>query len=666
MPAKRPPPSRGPSKAKASAKTSAKTSAKASQKANAEVHSPAQASGKATRPHKPAAAKRGWIRSTAYWLTVLFLWAGIGVGGVVFYYALDLPDTDQLWQVESRPELKFYGLEGKLLARRGRLAGRPILFEDLPPHLVNAVVAIEDRRFFDHFGIDFWGLGRATLANLTAGGVVAGGSTLTQQLAKNVFLSPDRTIKRKVQELLLAFWLEATLSKQEIFALYMNRVYFGAGAYGIHAAAQIYFDRPVQELTLGESAILAGLLKAPSRLAPNRNPQAAYERAALVLQAMADMKTISLDRLTSDPLSEVRVVTRSSDTAHYAIDWATDRLPDFIGRPRADLDIVTTIDPALQLAAERAARAIIDQYGAERDVSQVAMVVMTPQGAIRAMVGGYSYADSQFNRAVLAYRQPGSAFKPIVFLAGLEAGLTPLTLMTDAPIDIEGWSPSNYDDAYRGDMTLTEAFAHSINTIAAQVSEKAGRQNVIDVAHRLGVVSELVPLPSIALGAQEVNLLELTTAYATIANGGYRTFPHVIDEVVSYGGTELYKRQAGAALPVADPKNIAALKDMLVTAVERGTGRAAAIQGLRVGGKTGTTQNWRDAWFIGMAGDLVAGVWVGNDDGHVMNKVTGGFMPARIWHDFMAESSVIQPMAPLSGGTSKPKARGLFDWLFGD
>lgn len=662
MPAKRPPPPRGPSKAK----PSAKASAKASQKARADAHSLAQNSGKAPRPPKPMAAKRGWIRSTSYWLTVLFLWAGIGVGGVVFYYALDLPDTDQLWQVESRPELKFYGREGKLLARRGRLAGRPILFEDLPPHLVNAVVAIEDRRFFDHFGIDFWGLGRATLANLTAGGVVAGGSTLTQQLAKNVFLSPDRTVKRKVQELLLSFWLEATLSKQEIFALYMNRVYFGAGAYGIHAAAQIYFDRPVQELTLGESAILAGLLKAPSRLAPNRNPQAAHERAALVLQAMADMKTISQDRLTADPLSEVRVVTRSSDTAHYAIDWATDRLPDFIGRPRADLDIVTTIDPALQLAAERAARAIIDQYGAERDVSQVAMVVMTPQGAIRAMVGGYSYADSQFNRAVLAYRQPGSAFKPIVFLAGLEAGLTPLTLMTDAPIDIEGWSPSNYDDTYRGDMTLTEAFAHSINTIAAQVSEKAGRQNVIDVAHRLGVVSELAPLPSIALGAQEVNLLELTTAYATIANGGYRTFPHVIDEVVSYGGAELYQRQAGAALPVADPKNIAALQDMLVTAVERGTGRAAAIPGLRVGGKTGTTQNWRDAWFIGMTGDLVAGVWVGNDDGHVMKKVTGGFMPARIWHDFMTESSVIQPTAPLSGGALKPKSRGLFDWLFGD
>ncbi len=601
-----------------------------------------------------------------YWLIVLSLWAGIGVGGLVFYYALDLPDTEQLWQVESRPEFKFYGREGKLLARRGRLMGRPILFQDLPPHLVNAVVAIEDRRFFDHFGVDFRGLARAVLANVTAGGLVAGGSTLTQQLAKNVFLSPERTLKRKVQELLLAFWLEATLSKHEIFALYMNRVYFGAGAYGIHAAAQIYFDRPVQELTLGEAAILAGLLKAPSRLAPSRDPEAARTRAGLVLQAMAEMGAVSPEVLATDPLSQVRVVTRSGDTAHYAIDWATDRLPEYVGRPRADLDIVTTIDPTLQVAAERAARALLDQYGAERDVSQVAILVMTPQGAIRAMVGGYSYADSQFNRAVLARRQPGSAFKPIVFLAGLEAGLNPLTVMTDEPINIEGWSPSNYDDGFRGDMNITEALALSINTIAAQVSEKAGRTQVIDAAHRLGIVSELAPLPSIALGAQEVSLLELTTVYATIANGGFRTFPHVIDEVVSYGGTQLYQRQVGSALPVADPKHIKALQDMLVAAVERGTGRAAAIKGVRVGGKTGTTQNWRDAWFIGMAGDLVAGVWVGNDDGRVMKKVTGGFLPARIWHDLMVTRIDAQSAIPLPEKTPETQKRGLFDWLFGD
>ncbi len=606
------------------------------------------------------------VPALVYWITILVLWTGIGVGGLVFYYALDLPDTDQLWQVESRPEFKFYSREGQLLARRGRLAGRPILFQDLPPHLVQAVVAIEDRRFFDHFGVDVRGLARAAFANLSAGALVAGGSTLTQQLAKNVFLSPDRTLKRKVQELLLSFWLEATLSKRDIFALYMNRVYFGAGAYGIHAAAQIYFDRPVQEITLGEAAILAGLLKAPSRLAPTRDPQAARQRAGLVLQAMAEMGAISPAQLADDPLADVRVVTRSSDTAHYAIDWATDRLPEFVGRPRADLDIVTTIDPVLQLAAERAARAMLEQYGAERDVTQVAMLVMTPQGAIRAMVGGYSYADSQFNRAVLARRQPGSAFKPIIYLAGLESGLSPLSILSDRPIDIEGWSPSNYDDRYQGDMSVTEALAQSINTIAAQVSEKAGRDHVIDVAHRLGIISDLAPLPSIALGAQEVSLLELTTVYATIANGGYRSFPYVIDEVVSYGGTQLYKRQAGSALPVADPKTIAALKDMLVAAVERGTGRAAAIQGVRVGGKTGTTQNWRDAWFIGMTDDLVAGVWVGNDDGHTMKKVTGGFLPARIWHDFMITREQVQPTTPLQGSQPRPKKPGLFDWLFGN
>lgn len=601
-----------------------------------------------------------------YWLALILLWAGIGAAGLVGYYALDLPDTQALWRVESSPEFRFYGAEGKLLARRGRLMGRPLLYRDLPPHLVQAVIAIEDRRFYDHFGVDPRGLARAMFSNLRSGAVVAGGSTLTQQLAKNVFLQPERTLKRKVQELILAFWLEATLSKEEILALYMNRVYFGAGAYGVHAAAETYFNRSVPQLNLGESAILAGLLKAPSRLAPNHNPEGARARARLVLQAMVETGYISHAQVETDPLASVSVVTRSNDTAHYAIDWALELLPDYIGRPRSDLDIMTTIDPVMQYAAEQAARQILDRDGAGRDVSQVAMIVMTPQGAVRAMVGGRSYEKSQFNRAILAQRQPGSAFKPIVYLAALEAGYTPNDVMQDAPFSVGDWSPQNYDKLYRGPVSVRDALANSLNTVAAQLSEAVGREKVIETARRLGITSRLQAHPSIALGVFELSLLELTTVYATIANNGYRSFPYIVEEVVSHSGAELYSRRVGAAAPVIAPRDVAYLQDMLVAGVEQGTGRAAAVDGLRIGGKTGTSQTWRDAWFVGMTGDLVIGVWVGNDDSSPMKGVTGGSIPARIFKAFVETQSQMTPMAPLGQDEPTKKSRGLFDWLFGN
>jgi penicillin-binding protein 1A len=610
--------------------------------------------------------RRSFWGFIVYWLIVLGLWVGIGLGGLVGYYAMDLPDTAELWQVENRPEFRFYGDGETLLARRGRLNGRPLLYEDLPPDLVNAVISIEDRRFWDHFGLDPRGFARAMFNNIRAGAMVQGGSTLTQQLAKNVFLTPDRTIKRKVQELLLAFWLEAQLSKEEILALYMNRVYFGAGAYGVHAAAETYYDRPVQELSLGEAAILAGLLKAPSRLAPNRNPDGAKARAKLVLQAMVDNGAISQSRLAAAPLASVQIVTRSSDTAHYAIDWALEQLPEYVGRPRSDLDIVTTINPALQLAAERAAQNILKNYGGNGKASQVAMVVMTPQGQIRALVGGKSYRESQYNRAIMSKRQPGSAFKPIIYLAGLEKGMTPDTIFTDEPFTVEGWTPSNYSDEYLGDVTMRESLAKSVNTVAAQISERAGRDHVIDVARRLGVTSYLASQPSIALGVFELSLLELTSVYATLAQDGFKTFPHIIDQVVSHAGSVLYERKAGALLPVIQADHVAAIRDMLEYSVENGTGKRAQLDGIRVGGKTGTSQNWRDAWFIGYTPDLVAGVWVGNDDGTPMNRVAGSSLPAMIWHDFMEARLEFMP-APVEG-ESQPKAKrkGLFNWLFGD
>ncbi|MDC0148331.1 PBP1A family penicillin-binding protein [Alphaproteobacteria bacterium] len=598
---------------------------------------------------------------------MLGLWVGIAIAGLVFYYALSLPDTDDLWKVSQSPEISIYSVDDRLVARRGRRGGQALRFEDLPDHLVYAVVSIEDRRFFSHFGLDPRGLARAMWQNLKTGRVRQGGSTLTQQLAKNVFLTPNRTLKRKVQELLLAFWLEARLTKQDILALYFNRVYFGAGAYGVKAAAETYFNRPVQSLTRGEAAMLAGLLKAPSRYAPTRNPDAARQRALLVINAMRE--TGFYDTMTAQEVAaeQVRILNRSSDAAHYAVDWTLGQLPDFVGHPRSDLDVLTTIDPILQLAAEKSINKILNDQGEARNAGQAAMVVMTPDGAIRAMVGGRSYERSPFNRAVLANRQPGSAFKPIVYLAALETGFLPDDWFVDAPLTIGDWSPKNYDETFRGRMTMEQSLAKSTNTIAVQISEQIGRRKTIDMARRLGVTSRLREHPSIALGSFEVNLLELTTAYSHFANGGRQTIPYVINSVTTGSGAVLYERAASLAPPVTAAKHVGVLNQMLQTAVEEGSGRAARIKGLELAGKTGTSQNWRDAWFVGYGGSLVAGVWVGNDDGSPMNRVTGGGLPAQIWRDFMVtQKSMLDDVALPSDGTSGGGLGGMLDWLFGN
>ena len=598
---------------------------------------------------------------------MLSLWAFIALAGLVFYYALDLPDTDDLWRVGSKAELSIYSADDELIARRGRRGGQPLRYEDLPADLIAAVTAIEDRRFFDHIGLDPRGLMRAVLANLRAGRTVQGGSTLTQQLAKNVFLTPERSFKRKAQELLLAFWLEARFSKQDILALYFNRVYFGAGAYGVQAAAETYFNRPVQSLTLGEAALLAGLLKAPSRYAPTRNPEGARARAQLVLRAMVETGYLHETEMADWAAQPVEIVNRSSDAAHYAVDWTLDQLPDFVGRPKADLDILTTIDPRLQLAAERAIKNVLEADGEARKAGQAAMVVMTPEGAIKALVGGRSYATSPFNRATSARRQPGSAFKPIVYLTALEAGLKPADIYQDTALEIDGWKPKNYDETYRGAVTAGEALSKSLNTVAVQISEEIGRQQVIDMARRLGLTTPLRAHPSLALGAYEVTLLQLTAAYAHFANGGVQAVPHIITTVLSGSGEILYDRSPPFPLPVVAPHHIGALNVMLRDAVENGTGRRARLAGLDIAGKTGTSQNWRDAWFIGYSGALVVGVWVGNDDGSAMNKVTGSNLPAQIWRAFMEGQKQISANVALPGGAApKGGLRGLLQRLFGE
>ena len=611
---------------------------------------------------------RRFLSRFAYWGLVGFLWLGLAIGALIFYYALDLPDTDDLWKTGSQPELSIYARDDGLVARRGRRGGRPMRFDDFPSHLVEAVIAIEDRRFFSHFGLDPRGLLRALAVNMRQGRLAQGGSTLTQQLAKNVFLTPERSFKRKVQELLLAFWLEAHFSKQDILALYLNRVYFGSGAYGVQAAAETYFSRPVQNLTRVEAAMLAGLLKAPSRYAPTRDPAAAARRARIVIAAMQDAGFINAELAAEMAGQDIIITNRSTDGAHYAVDWTLDQLPDFVGRPRADLDVMTTLDRPMQLAAERAINRVLAAQGEARQAGQAAMVVMTPDGAIRAMVGGRAYGKSQFNRAVQARRQPGSAFKPVVYLAALENGLAAGDVFDDAPLSINGWSPKNYDGRYRGAVTAGEAMAHSLNTVAVQISEQTGRDKVIDMARRLGLSGRLRAHPSLALGTFEVSLLQLTAAYAHFANGGQQVVPHIIQAVISASGQSLYDRLAPVALPVVDGRHIGVLNNMLRAVMTIGTGRAARLDGIALAGKTGTSQNWRDAWFIGYSGALVVGVWVGNDDGAAMARVSGGGLPAEIFAAFMAEQKELAASVALPEG-ALPKSGGigaLLRRLFGD
>lgn len=609
---------------------------------------------------------RGAIGRAVYWVSVAALWGGIGLAGVIGYYALDLPSTQNLWDRETGQRLSIYAEDDTQLAQRGQGGGTMLTYEALPKSLIAATVAIEDRRFFDHMGIDIRGLVRAVMVNVRAGGVVQGGSTLTQQLAKNIFLTPERSAKRKIQELVLALWLEAQLSKQEILALYLNRVYFGSGAYGVKAAAQTYFARPVQELTIAESAMLAGLLKAPSRYAPNRNFARAAARADLVLDAMVQIGSLTAQaRAQIDP-AQIGIRRGKDMRAGYAVDWTLELLPDFIGPAESDLDVVTTIDPKLQRMAQNAVAKAINTVGTSGQFGQAALVAMTPDGAVRAMVGGVDYHASPFNRAVYARRQPGSAFKPFVYLAGLQNGLSPTDEFVDEPVAVGGWVPKNYNDDYAGVVDVTTAFARSINTVAVQISERTGRDETIRLARRLGLQSSIAPHPSLALGAVEVSLLELVSAYASFANGGMQIFPHIIVSVNDARGRILYQRQASSVHRILDTETLDQLNGLMRAAVETGTGRAAALPGQRVYGKTGTSQNWRDAWFIGYTDRLVVGVWVGNDDNSPMARVAGGGVPARIWREFMvaARDGGLQE-APTAPDIFQPKNRGLFDWLLG-
>ena len=600
---------------------------------------------------KPDRSRRSrLILGTAKWSLILMIWGGVALGVVVAWYAYDLPDIDNLDLPARKASITITDADGREMSTYGDIYGDPLRLADVPPYLVQAIVATEDRRFFDHFGFDPVAVARAAVTNVRAGRVRQGGSTLTQQLAKNIFLKPDRTLRRKVQELLLAFWLEANFTKEQIFTLYINRVYLGSGTYGVDAAARRYFAKSARQVSLHEAAVLAGLLKAPSRYSPVRSRKAAEDRAKIVLGTMVAAGFLDEKTAKRTAARRLRPVagTKRSDAARYFTDWALERVTGFVGRAGKDLIVRTTMDARLQRLAEQRLRAALAKDGKARRISQAALVSMSPDGSVRALVGGRDYGASQFNRAFQALRQPGSAFKLFVYLAAMENGLTPDDQFVDGPLRIGKWRPRNYGGNYLGSVTLREAMARSVNTVAVQVSERVGRGKVIDSARRLGITSPLKSHPSLALGASEVSLVELTAAYGVIANGGVAVWPHGISEIRERGGRVLYRRIDGAAAQVVDPDAVQRTNELLRAVVAWGSGKAANLV-RPVAGKTGTSQGFRDAWFVGYTNELVTGVWMGNDDSSPMKKVTGGSQPARLWRDFMIPA--------LNGVAAKPQIR---------
>jgi penicillin-binding protein 1A len=591
-------------------------------------------------PHAQA-IKRALRRvARVRWLGGLAL-AAVAFSAVILYLLASLPLGGGI-AAESQGAMTFESADGSVFAGRGVLKGQQLgSIAEVPPHLTQAVIAIEDRRFYDHPGIDLRAIFRAAWRNSVSGGVREGGSTITQQLARLLYLSQERSMKRKLQEALLAFWLESKLTKDEILTRYLNTAFFGAGAYGVDAAARRYFGKTPKDLSLAESAMLAGLIRAPSQLAPTRNFGGAKERADVVLDAMIAGNFITAEAAEAARAQSVnlRSPPETPPGSNFFVDMVTNDFRRFLGPLVGDVRLQTTIDLELQNLAQGVIERRLDAEGTKRRVSQAALVAIRRDGAIVAMVGGRDYEASQFNRAVQARRQPGSLFKVFVYDAALQRGLTPASMVVDRPVQIGDWEPENYGGGFRGPMPARAAFANSVNTVAVQLAEQVGVQAIIDSARKLGVQSPLPSVPALALGAGEVTLLEMTKAYAAIGFGVQTIEPYAIRAIVGPQDQALYtKGKAATEISGASQAARSMLVELMQAVVEGGTGKAARIPGVPVAGKTGTTQENRDAWFIGFTPEMAVGVWVGNDDNAPMNGVTGGDLPARIWHEFMDQA----------------------------
>jgi len=563
------------------------------------------------------------------------------------YYYAQLPAPEHLFDGRGTGSVTMLDRDGNVFAWRGEQYGGELGVTDVSPHLVHAVISAEDRRFYHHFGIDPIGIARAMAINLQAGRLVQGGSTLTQQVAKNVFLTAERSLERKIKEVPMALALELKYTKDEILSVYLNRVYLGAGTYGFEAASQRYFGKSARELNPAEAAMLAGLLRAPSRYAPTNDLELSRGRASVIIRLMEEEGYLTSTQVIQALAQPAELSQAAAARAGgYFADWVMETAPDYLAKDTTeDVTIATTFDPRMQKAAEDAVAAVFDSKVKKGSLAQPAVVVMTPDGAVRAMVGGHGSGVGQFNRATQAKRQTGSAFKPIVYAAALEAGMNPLDIVLDEPLRIGKWTPENYDNRYRGAVTLTEALANSINTVAVRVSERAGQDRVRDLARRMGITTPLAPGPAIALGTSEATLIDMTGVFATIASGGRAAEPRGIREIRLRGdNTALLTSPSEAGEQVITERSAGLLTYMMREVIESGTGRRARLPDREAAGKTGTTQEARDAWFLGFTADYVVGVWLGNDDNTPLTGVAGGGLPAEIWRETMIRLAAgVQP-----------------------
>ncbi|MBO6541709.1 MAG: PBP1A family penicillin-binding protein [Alphaproteobacteria bacterium] len=605
-------------------------------------------------------------------------WRIIGFFSYIFVIAFGILALDTLPKLDRQllgplgPDalaITVLDREGDEIANRGGRYAAIVPLDEMPPYLVQAVLATEDQRFYDHFGFDLLGIGRAVVANFRAGSIVQGGSSITQQLAKNLYLGSERTFWRKAQEALITFWLEHEYSKEDILTLYMNRIYLGAGAYGMEAAAQFYFDKSARDVTLAEAALLAGLIKAPSRYAPTNDLLRAQRRGELVLRRLVDANVLTEGQVFAARATPATIVERTPrEGSQYFVDWIASEIDILLPGISGQLIVETTLDPVQQAAGEIAIGDAISKRAntlasvevndpalpAEPPV-QGALVAMDTDGAIRAMVGGRNYLESQFNRATQAERQPGSAFKPFVYLAALEQGFRPESRLSDAPVYVDGWSPENLG-RFRGSVSLLDAMKYSINTVAVRLSEQIGRDKVIEAAERLGIRSPLASHASIALGTEEVTLVDLTSSYAVFANGGFRARPYGIKRILTPLGEVLYEQQSLSTRIVA-PGAARSMNYLLYQVILTGTGSRANIGGRQAAGKTGTSQEGRDAWFVGYTADQVAGVWFGHDDASPMANAQGGGISAETWANFMKTVHKGRPLTDLAGGKAAPVRR---------
>jgi penicillin-binding protein 1A len=592
----------------------------------------------------------------------------LGTAGAVLMLALAVPafreTTDEDWLKKSELAVIFLDRYGNKLGERGIRHNDTVPLAEFPDHLVKAVLATEDRRFYEHFGIDFAGTFRALGANVRAQGVVQGGSSITQQLAKNLFLNNERTIERKVKEAFLAVWLETRLTKAEILKLYLDRAYLGGGAFGVDAAAQYYFGKSAREVTLAESAMLAGLFKAPARFAPHVNLPAARARANVVLDNLIEAGFMSEGQVFGARRNPAKPLDRGEENIpNYYLDWAFREVQEIVAKklPPTMSERVfvvrTALDPNIQRVAEYTLEAQLRQFGKDYGASQGAMVLMEPNGAVRAMVGGRDYSESQFNRATDALRQPGSSFKPYVYATAFMNGMKPTTVINDAPLCIGNWCPHNYGNSYAGPVTIFTALTKSINTVAVRVAEAIGRDKIVATMRAIGITSPIIISRPLPLGAADLTVLEMTRAYAHFASGGLSVHSHAVIEIRTPPGDMIWREDQDEPKPrqVLPKIVIDSLNPILHNVTENGTGRRALIEGVPIAGKTGTTNAWRDAWFMGFSGNFVCGIWLGNDDYTPTRRMTGGSLPAMTWQKIMAYAHQGVELKPIPGLKLEPK-----------